>query len=125
MAHDTLSPLERGFLSNPLPGLARIATVSSVGRPHVVPAGWSFDDDADEIVLGGRSVLATARAKHVRSSGVAAVSIDGLGPGAGWSPWAILIRGRARIAESEGAIRLSCDEIVSWGLPHRVDGGAT
>lgn len=96
--------------------LARIATVDADGLPHVVPGGWSWDDDAGELVLGGRDVPRTRRADHVRRTGVAAVTIDGVDTSAGWAPWALLVRGRARVEEGEGAIRLRPDHVTSWGL---------
>lgn len=116
MPRSHLLRLERRFLDDPPRSLARIATVDSRGMPHVVPAGWSFDPAAGELVLGGRDVARTKRAGHIRASGRAAVVIDGLTPGAGWSPWALIVRGRARVDETSGTIRLACDEITSWGL---------
>ena len=67
-------------------------------------------------MLGGRDVLRTARAAHVRATGRAAVVVDGLAPGPGSSPWAFLVRGRARIDEQAGTLRVACDRISSWGL---------
>lgn len=84
--------------------------------PHVVPGGWSFDPATEEIVLGGRDVPRTRRAGHVRASGRAAVVVDGLAPGPGWTPWAFVVRGRARVDETAGALRVACDEVSSWGL---------
>lgn len=111
-----MSEVERRFLASPPRVLARIATVDPRGMPHVVPVGWSYDAAAHEIVLGGREVAATERARHVRATGVAAVVIDGLADGAGWSPWAFGVRGRAGLADRENVVRLSCDELISWGL---------
>lgn len=99
--------------------LARVATVDTVdteGMPHVVPCGWSFDPATEEVVLGGRDVLRTVRAAHVRATGRAAVVVDGLAPGPGWSPWAFIVPGRARIEEGDGTLRVACDRITSWGL---------
>lgn len=115
-ARSTLTPAERQFVTNPPRSLARIATVDQDGMPHVVPGGWGYDEASHELVLGGRDVPGTRRAEHVRRSGVAAVVIDGLAPGPGWSPWALVVRGRARVDEEAGAIRVSCDVITSWGL---------
>ncbi|MBA3989674.1 MAG: pyridoxamine 5'-phosphate oxidase family protein [Propionibacteriales bacterium] len=116
MARSTLTDIEGRWLADPPRSLARIATVDADGLPHVVPGGWSFDPMASEFVLGGRDVPATARARHVRASGVAAVVVDGLAPGPGWTPWALVVRGRARVDEELGEIRVACDDVMSWGL---------
>ena len=114
------------FLSDPPPlALGRVATVDPQGMPHVVPTGWSWDVVAGELVLGGRDVLGTRRARHVRATGVAAVAIDGVDTSQGWVPWAILIRGDACVDEQAGAIRVTPTEITSWGLerPRNEPGG--
>lgn len=117
MARSEPSDVERRFLLDPPPSLARIATVDADGMPHVVPGGWSYDATTQEMILGGRDVPRTARAANVRANGCAAVVIDGLAPGPGWSPWAFIIRGRARIDEQNGTIRVTLDDLTSWGLP--------
>lgn len=116
VARSQLTAAERRWLLDPPRSLARIATVSADGMPHVVPGGWSFDPTTDEMVLGGRDVPRTVRAAHVRATGRAAVVVDGLAPGPGWSPWAFIVRGRARVDEAGGALRVACDEVTSWGL---------
>lgn len=105
---------ERDFLTSGAQSLARIATVDEAGMPHVVPGGWSWDATAGELVLGGRDVPSTARARHVRRHGVVAVSIDGVREAEGWAPWALLLRGPAIV--QDGAIRLRPDWTRSWGL---------
>ena len=125
MARSELSDVERVWLAAPPASLARIATVDAEGMPHVVPGGWSFDPATDELVLGGRDVLRTVRAEHVRATGRAAVAIDGLAPGPGWSPWAFIVRGRARVDEAGGALRVACDQVTSWGLDPFVAEGST
>ena len=116
MARSELSALERRWLANPPQALARIATVDADGMPHVVPGGWSFDSATEEVILGGRDVPRTQRAAHVRASGRAAVVVDGLAPGPGWSPWAFVIRGQARVDDDLGVIRVALDHVTSWGL---------
>lgn len=116
-----LSEVEQAWLADPPQSLARIATVDADGTPHVVPAGWSYDSASGELVLGGRDVLRTRRARHVRDTGRAAVLIDGMAPGPGWSPWAFQARGRARLDESAGTIRVACDQVTSWGLDAHVE----
>jgi len=116
MARSELSDAERGFLLDPPPSLARIATVDADGMPHVVPGGWSFDPINQEMILGGRDVPRTVRARHVRATRRAAVVIDGVAAGARWSPWAFIVRGRARVDDEAGAIRVALDDLTSWGL---------
>ncbi len=115
-ARAALTEVERRFLAVPPRSLARIATVDSKGMPHVVPGQWLYDAASHELVLGGRDVANTRRARHVRTTGVAAVVVDGEAPGRDWSPWAFLVRGRARVVDDEGVVRVACDEITSWGL---------
>lgn len=111
-----LTEEERAFLRSGVRALARIATVDAKGRPHVVPGGWSWDEAADEIVLGGREVLRTARVRHVRDTGRVAISIDGVNTEGGWAPWALLARGPATVDEAAEVIRLIPDWTKSWGL---------
>ena len=91
--------------------------------PHVVPSSWTFDAATGELVLSGRDVPRTMRAAHVRVTGRAAVVVDGLAPGPGWSPWALVVRGRARVDEEGGAIRVVCDQVTSWGLDALLERG--
>lgn len=116
MARSQLNEAERRFLLGPPPSLARIATVDADGMPHVVPGGWSFDPATEELVLGGRDVPRTVRAGHVRATGRAAVVIDGIAPGPGWSPWALIVRGRARVDDDSATLRVTLDDVTSWGL---------
>jgi pyridoxamine 5'-phosphate oxidase family protein len=108
--------VERAFLLSRPPVLARVATVGAAGEPRVVPTGWTWDDDAGELVLGGRDLLRTARAGHIRRTGVAAVTIDGVDTSDGWAPWALLARGPARVDEDAEVIRIRPTWTRSWGL---------
>ncbi|WP_153393517.1 pyridoxamine 5'-phosphate oxidase family protein [Ornithinicoccus halotolerans] len=117
MGHRGLNEMERRFAAAPPPrALARIATVTDDGQPHVVPVGWSWDDERQLFVLGGRDVPHTVRARHVRRRGQAAIVIDGLADGPGWSPWGLVVNGRARVDDGEGAILLHPDRVRSWNL---------
>jgi pyridoxamine 5'-phosphate oxidase family protein len=120
MARSTLTEIEQRWLANPPQALARIATVDTRGLPHVVPGGWSFDPAASEMVLGGRDVPRSARARHVRASGTAAVVVDGIVHGQGFSPWAFAVRGRAHVDDLAGEIRIAIDTVTSWGLDNEL-----
>lgn len=116
-----LSSAERAFLEHPPRALARLATVGRAGMPHVVPCGWSYDPTRNAIVLGGRDVATTSRFRHVLATGQAAIVVDGLLEGGGWSPWAFLVRGRAQALVGPPAeIIIFLDEVRSWGLPELV-----
>lgn len=120
MTRSTLSETERRWLADPPRALARVATVDANGLPHVVPGGWSFDPASSEMVLGGRDVPGTARARHVRASGTAAVVVDGLVPGPAFLPWAFVVRGPARVDEAAGEIRIATENVISWGLENEL-----
>lgn len=85
-------------------------------QPSERTGGWRWDSEAEELVLTGHNIARTARAAHVRRSGVAAVSIDGVAEGSVWSPWAFLTRGAARVDDTENTIRLRPTWVRSWGL---------
>jgi len=111
------TPEQLAFLTDPPAHvLARVATVDRKGLPHVVPTGWSWDVAAGELVLGGHDVLHTRRARHVQATGVAAVVIDGVDTSQGWAPWAVVVRGDARVEEDAAAVVVTPTEILSWGL---------
>lgn len=108
---------EAAFAAHPPPmALARLGTVTRDGDPHVVPVGWSWDGDRGLFRLGGRNVLETQRARHVRDRGRATISIDGVATDNGWSPWALLVTGRAELDEEADEILLHPDAVTSWGL---------
>jgi pyridoxamine 5'-phosphate oxidase family protein len=105
---------QRRYLAE-APGLARIATVGTDGTPHVVPSGWSYDEERDALVLGGRNLERTKKFRDVRATGRAAVVIDDVLPP--WQPRGVEIRGRAEaIGGPSPVIRVHPDRVVSWGL---------
>lgn len=63
-----------------------------------------------EMVPGGRDVPAAARARHVRATGAAAAVVGGVDGHRG----ALMITGQARVDETLGEIRISCDQVISW-----------
>lgn len=119
---NALDAQELRFLRAEVRSLARIGTVGADGNPHVVPGGWAWAEDSGEILLTGRNVPTTARAHHVRRTGLAAVSIDGVHEGPGWAPWALLARGPAVVDDLAGLIRLRPTWTRSWGLEHFATG---
>lgn len=111
------SPAELAYLRDDSRRLARIATVGQDGTPHVVPAGWVYNDRLGTIDVTGRSVERTKKFRDVRRSARAAVVIDDLASTNPWRPRAIEIRGHAEaIREPTALIRIHPDRVVSWGL---------
>lgn len=105
---------ERRYLANAA-GLARIATVAADGAPHVVPSGWSYDEDLDALVLGGRRLERTKKFRDIQATGRAAVVIDDVLPP--WRPRGLEVRGRAEaVAGPPAVIRVYPDRVASWGL---------
>ncbi|MGH3736157.1 MAG: PPOX class F420-dependent oxidoreductase [Micromonosporaceae bacterium] len=97
--------------------LARIATVGADGVPHVVPAGWVYNDQLDTIDVTGHSVEQTKKFRDVRRSATAAVIVDDLASTDPWRPRAVEVRGRAEaVREPAALIRIHPDRVISWGL---------
>ena len=38
------------------PGLARVATVGADGTPHVVPSGWTYNEEQDSLDILGHEL---------------------------------------------------------------------
>jgi pyridoxamine 5'-phosphate oxidase family protein len=116
-SQSAFSAAELSYLRGGGRRLARIATVAADGTPHVVPAGWVYNDQLDTIDVTGHSVERTKKFRDVRRSGRAAVVIDDLLSTDPWRPRAIEVRGRAEaIHEPTALIRIYPDHVVSWGL---------
>lgn len=111
------SEAERAFLHEGGRRLGRVATVGADGTPHVVPAGWVYNEVLDTIDVTGHGVETTKKFRDVRRSARAAVVIDDLASINPWHPRAIEVRGRAEAVDGPGAlIRIHPDRVVSWGL---------
>lgn len=116
-ASTELSETDLRFLTSSPRGLGRIATVGHDGTPHVVPSGWTYNEAFGTVDVTGRDVQTTKKFRDVARSGRAAIVIDGVTEGQGWSPWAIEIGGRAEAVSGPPAlIRIYPDRVRSWGL---------
>ena len=106
---------ERTYLNETHP-MARLATVSVDGTPHVMPVGmYAIDPATDAIVTLGRDLTATKKWRDVRRSSRAAIVFDDVLPP--FRPRGIEVRGRAEAVEDpEPAIRIFPERIVAWGL---------
>ena len=97
--------------------LGRVATVGKDGTPHVAPVGWSYNDQADTIDIGGRNFEASKKYRDVERSGRAAIVIDDLASTDPWRPRGVEVRGRAEVVSDPGAmIRIHPDRVISRGL---------
>jgi len=101
--------------------LARLATVSQDGMPHIAPVGWSFNDEHDSIDIGGHSMETSKKYRDVLRTGRAATVIDDVLPP--WQPRGVEIRGQAEAIELPSPlIRIRPTRIVSWGIESDVMG---
>lgn len=106
---------ERSYLAGRR--LGRLATVGRDGTPHVVPSGWSYNEQHDTIDLGGADLDRTKKYRDVRRSGRAAIVIDDNPSVDPWRVRGVEIRGRAEALDRpEPLIRIHPERIVSWGI---------
>lgn len=95
--------------------LARLATVGPDGTPHIAPVGWSLDEDASVVRIGGIDLPSTKKFRDVARTGRAAIVIDDVLPP--FRPRGVEVRGRAvAMREPEALIVIHPERIVSWGL---------
>jgi len=100
------------------PRLARLATVSVDGMPHVCPVGmWTVDMEVGAIDIRGHDFAATKKFRDVARTGQAALVVDDIASTDPFRPRGVEIRGRAEaINTPEPTIRLLPRRIVGWGL---------
>jgi pyridoxamine 5'-phosphate oxidase family protein len=98
------SPTELEFLRSQR--LARMATVSPTGWPHVVPVMYALDADSAALEFDVDGV----KLRNLKADPRAAMVIDAMGPKRG-----IAIQGRAELIGPERA-RLTPMHKFSWGL---------
>ncbi len=95
--------------------LARLATVSPDGTPHIAPVGWTYNAEYGTIDIGGHSLERTKKYRDVLRTGRAAIVIDDVLPP--WQPRGIEIRGRAEaLTDPQPLIRIYPERIIGWGL---------
>jgi len=109
--------------------LARIATVSPNGQPHVVPVGFRYNPDQDTIDVGGHDFSKRKKFRDVQSNPRVAIVIDDIVSVNPWTVRGIEIRGEAEVLATGGneimrgfdsaMFRIKPKRIVSWGI----DGG--
>lgn len=95
--------------------LARLATVSRHGIPHVVPVGWAYSAADGSIDISGHDLQTTKKFRDITETGLAAIVIDDVLPP--WRPRGIEVRGRAAaLSGPRPLIRIFPERIVSWGI---------
>ena len=77
---------------------ARLASVGVDGTPHIAPVGWSLDDDACVVRIGGIDLPSTKKFRDVARTGRAAVVIDDVLPP--FRPRGVEVRGPAVVLQS-------------------------
>ena len=116
MTPGRITPEQRAYLESQT--LGRLATVDSDGLPHVAPVGFTYNEALDTIDIAGFAMSSTAKFRHVRRRGVAAIVVDDVLPP--WRPRGVEIRGRADALEhapgaETGLIRIHPDRVHAWG----------
>jgi pyridoxamine 5'-phosphate oxidase family protein len=107
--------------------LARLATVSTKGAPHVVPVGFRVSHDGESIEVGGHGIGRSKKYRDLSANPKVAVVIDDLASVNPWTPRGIEVRGTAELHESGGTerfgrgwdeawIRIVPRRVVSWGI---------
>lgn len=114
-----LSPAELDFVRS-VRLLARLATSDADGQPHVVPVGWSYNDELATFDVSGRNFAGTRKYRNVLVNPKAALVIDDVLPP--WRPRCVAVQGTAQALPadpetgSEARVRITPTKIVSWGL---------
>lgn len=99
--------------------LGRLATIDERGRPHVVPLGWSYNEELGTIDISGHNFAATKKFRNAkRNPNVAFIVDDVLPP---WRPRSVMVQGRANAIEAndtggEAMLRITPHRIISWGV---------
>ncbi len=111
--------------------LARIATVSPDGQPHVVPVGFRYNADTDTLDVGGHNFAQRKKWRDVQQNPRVAIVIDDVASINPWKVRGIEIRGEVErlmtggesvVAGFDAAMfRITPKRIVSWGINPTAD----
>ena len=82
--------------------LARIATSSPDGQPHVVPVSFRYNSDEDTIDVGGHGFAQRKKYRDVQRNRRVAIVIDDLASIDPWRPRMIEVRGEAEVRSTGG-----------------------
>src|SRR5262245_54729915 len=118
------TPAEIEFLQ--LPQLGRLATIGQDGMPHVVPTGYRYNQQEDNIDVFGRGLATSKKYRDVHHNPHVAFVVDDVASTDPWHVRGIEIRGHAEVLTNGGKergpafddeiIRIRPQRIVSWGI---------
>jgi pyridoxamine 5'-phosphate oxidase family protein len=103
--------------------LARLATVDAHGQPHVVPVGWSYDEQSGAFEVGGRALESTRKWRNAQANPPRRARDRRRA--AAVRPRAVHVQGPAEtlaadpLAHTPALIRLLPARITSWGVTER------
>jgi pyridoxamine 5'-phosphate oxidase family protein len=80
--------------------LARLATVSPDGQPHVVPVGFEFDGNF--FYIGGYNFTKSLKFKNIQKNNKVGLVVDDLASINPWRPRFVIVRGTAEIITDKG-----------------------
>lgn len=98
--------------------LGRLVTIEPSGRPHVVPVGWSYNDDLGVFEVSGRNFASTKKYRNVQTNPNVALMVDDVLPP--WRPRCVMIQGRGEAAGpdstgGEAMIRITPENVIAFG----------
>src|SRR5438552_4948142 len=80
--------------------LGRLATVTAVGDPHVVPVGFRYNGDLDTIDIGGHFIAKTAKWRHAGKHPRVSFVVDDVLPP--WEPRSVMIAADVELLSTGG-----------------------
>jgi pyridoxamine 5'-phosphate oxidase family protein len=97
-------------------GLARLATASRDGQPHVVPVAFEFD--GEYLYFSGRNLSSSLKFRNITKNPRVAIVVDDVVSVSPWRARGIEIRGPAEILHERGQpyVRVGISSKASWGL---------
>jgi pyridoxamine 5'-phosphate oxidase family protein len=106
--------------------LARLATASPDGQPHVTPVAFRYNAELDTIEIGGHGFATRKKFRDVQRNPLVALVVDDLASISPWRARGVEIRGEAEILTTGGQalgpgfdpemFRIRPKRVVSWGL---------
>jgi pyridoxamine 5'-phosphate oxidase family protein len=96
--------------------LARVATASCEGQPHVVPMVYEFDGSC--FYFSGWNLERSLKFRNLMENDKVAIVIDDIISLSPWRPRGIEVRGVAEVAKVQGRAYVKVTPSVkrSWGL---------